>query len=144
MKINHTPDNTNEVPLYKNSKQRNALLLLLRSTKIHPTASWLYDHLKEDFPSLSYGTVYRNLSILADQGLIHVLHSGSTFDRFDADTTSHYHVICERCGKVEDVKMVAKTVQEADVANASGYRIGSHRLDFFGICPDCQKSGVKV
>ncbi len=125
---------------YKNSRQRNALLALLRTTKSHPTASWLYDHLKGQFPDLSPGTVYRNLTILEEQGLVLVLHSGSTFDRFDADTSAHYHIICEKCGKVEDIALSADPAQDAAAQAVSGYKISSHRLDFFGICPGCQKS----
>jgi len=124
--------------IYRNSKQRKSILELLKSTKTHPTASWLYDRLREKYPSLSQGTVYRNLSILAEQGQIQVLRSGSTFDRFDADTTLHYHVICRECGRVDDVEMRAESDRESAAANSSGYIVLSHRLDFFGICPECQ------
>lgn len=129
---------------YRKSRQRTALLELLRSTKTHPTASWLYDRLKPDFPDLSPGTVYRNLTILAEQNLVRVLRSGSTFDRFDADTGTHYHIVCERCGKVEDIELPAEDGCEREAQEASGYAITSHRLDFFGICPDCQKPGTEI
>jgi len=132
---------TSSHPVYKKSRQRKALLDLLRSTKSHPTASWLYDKLKVSFPDLSQGTVYRNLAILAEQGLILVLRSGSTFDRFDADTGRHYHVICEACGKVEDIDIPTDAELDTTAGKLCGYRISAHRLDFYGICPDCQKSG---
>ena len=129
---------------YRKSRQRTALLELLRSTKTHPTASWLYDRLKSAFPDLSPGTVYRNLAILAEQNLVRVLRSGSTFDRFDAETGIHYHIVCERCGKVEDIDLPAEDDCEQEAQTASGYVITSHRLDFFGICPDCQKPGTEI
>lgn len=132
---------TSPLPVYKKSRQRKALLDLLRSTKSHPTAAWLYDKLKASFPDLSQGTVYRNLAILAEQGLVLVLRSGSTFDRFDADTSRHYHVICETCGKVEDIDLPADATLDTTAGKLCGYRISAHRLDFYGICPDCQKSG---
>ena len=128
----------NEKLIYRNSKQRKSILELLKSTKNHPTALWLYDRLREKYPSLSQGTVYRNLSILAEQGQIQVLRSGSTFDRFDGDTSLHYHVICHQCGRVDDVEMRAESDRERAAAKASGYLVKSHRLDFFGICPECQ------
>ena len=128
----------NKKTQYRNSKQRNAILELLNSTKTHPTASWLYDRLREKHPSLSQGTVYRNLSILAEQSQIQVLRSGSTFDRFDADTSLHYHVICSQCGRVDDIDMQAESDREDTAAKASGYLVQSHRLDFYGICPECQ------
>jgi Fur family peroxide stress response transcriptional regulator len=126
----------------RNSRQRTALLDLLRSTKSHPTASWLYDRLKETFPDLSLGTVYRNLSMLAERGLVRVLRSGSAFDRFDADTRAHYHVVCEVCGKVEDVDLAADASLDARAEEASGYRISTHRLDFIGICPACREKNT--
>ena len=110
---------------YKHSRQREALFNLLCSTKIHPTAAWLYDELRKDFPHLSQGTVYRNLNIL-------VAH-------FDADMSLHHHVVCTCCGKVEDVEVPHTVWQESAAAQASGYQIESLRLDFFGLCPDCQK-----
>ncbi len=129
---------------YRKSRQRTALLELLRSTKTHPTASWLYDRMKPVFPDLSPGTVYRNLTILAEQNLVRILRSGSTFDRFDAETGIHYHIVCERCGKVEDIDLPAGHACEEEAQRASGYEITSHRLDYFGICPDCQKPGTEI
>lgn len=127
---------------YRNSRQRTALLELLKSTKSHPTALWIYDELRKEFPDLSQGTVYRNLSVLAEQGLVQVLRSGSSFDRFDADTSAHYHVICTECGKVDDVKMKADAAIETEAAGATGYRISGHRLDFYGVCSECQKKNT--
>lgn len=126
----------------RNSRQRTALLDLLRSTKSHPTASWLYDRLKATFPDLSLGTIYRNLSMLADRGVVRVLRSGSAFDRFDADTSEHYHVVCEVCGKVEDVDLAVDSTLDARAEEASGYRISTHRLDFIGICPACREKNT--
>jgi Fe2+/Zn2+ uptake regulation proteins len=134
----------NEAGQFRKSRQRTALLQLLKSTKSHPTASWIYDELRKEFPDLSQGTVYRNLSVLAEQGLVQVLRSGSTFDRFDADTSTHYHVTCTVCGKVEDVSMPADRSGEIAAAAASGYLVSAHRLDFYGVCPACRKKGAKV
>jgi len=127
--------------VYKTSKHRTALLEILRATKTHPTAAWLYERLKERFPDLSQGTVYRNLSILAELGLVRVLRSGKTFDRFDADMTPHDHMVCERCGRVDDAGISATPAGEQEAARATGYLVTSRRLDYYGICPDCQRSG---
>lgn len=122
---------------YKRSRQRDRILETLRGTKAHPTATWVYDALKKEFPDLSLGTVYRNLGILRDQGLLRVLQSGSTFDRFDADTSAHYHFICERCGGVSDVPMPALDEIERAASKAVGRPVSGHRLDFFGLCAAC-------
>lgn len=125
---------------YKRSAQREKTLELLRSTKEHPTASWLYDRLKVDFPDLSLGTVYRNLGILREQGLLTVLPSGSTYDRFDADTKPHYHFVCERCGAVEDLPLPVDAEIERRAAEASGHRVTGHRVEVFGLCARCSKT----
>ena len=124
---------------YKHSKQREALFNLLRSTHTHPTAAWLYDNLRKDFPHLSQGTVYRNLNILAEQKRIKIINVDGTFAHFDADMSVHNHVICTRCGKVEDAFMPSDEHCDQTAAEVSGYRIDSHRFDFFGLCPDCRR-----
>jgi Fur family peroxide stress response transcriptional regulator len=126
---------------YKSSKQRSAILTLLRSTKTHPTAAWLFERLRTDIPGLSLGTVYRNLSTLKDQGLLQVLSPGDGMDRFDADVSGHYHVVCEGCGKVDDLPQGIDRGLEIDAARETGYTITSHRVFFYGICPGCAKMG---
>ncbi len=141
---------------FRNTKQRTAILELLRATRSHPKASWIHERLKPEFPDISLGTVYRNLSVLAEQGLILALPTGDGTDRFDADTGEHYHVLCERCGRVDDVPYRpgagaandaggespdadtrVPLIRDGDAALATGYRVTGHRLFFFGICPDC-------
>lgn len=122
---------------YKHSKQRESLLRVLKATSSHPTASWLYDQLKNEFPSLSLGTVYRNLSILQEQGLIQVLHSGSSFDHFDADIRPHYHFHCISCGKIQDVAIPADTELDKKVASLLKAEVSGHRMDFYGYCAEC-------
>jgi len=123
---------------YKHSKQREALYALLCSTRTHPTAAWLYERLRKEFPRLSQGTVYRNLNILAEQKRIKVITVDGTFAHFDADMSIHNHVICTKCGKVDDAFMSSDDQCDKAAAAVSGYRIDSHRFDFFGLCPDCQ------
>ncbi|MCA1950087.1 MAG: transcriptional repressor [Treponema sp.] len=122
---------------FKRSRQRDRIMSLLCSTKSHPTAAWIYETLKPEMPDLSLGTVYRNLKILAFQGKLQVLHSGSGFDRFDGDTRPHYHLLCTRCGAVEDVDLPVQTELEQKAKALLGQRISGHRLDFFGLCASC-------
>ena len=123
---------------YKRSKQRERMLELLGQTEIHPTADWLYQQLKKEFPSLSLGTVYRNLNILVEQKLIQKLPFGSTHDRYEVIKNPHYHLVCETCGRVQDFDMphYAKINQQAQ--KVSGFSISRHRIDFFGTCEKCQ------
>ena len=129
-------------PARKNSRQRAAILSVLRSTKSHPTAGWIYEQLKPAMPALSQATVYRNLGLLAEQGTIQVLRSGSGMDRYDADISLHYHLICTCCGKVDDVSLPAMQGLEQDAARDSGYQVQGPRTDVYGICPGCQKPGT--
>jgi len=122
---------------YKRSRQRERILELLRGTGIHPTASWLYDRLKSEFPDLSLGTIYRNLNILIEQGLIRKIDFGSTFDRYDANTRPHYHFICERCGSISDLKIPIDDELNKRVELDTRYKAKRHRIEFYGLCDKC-------
>lgn len=123
---------------YKRSKQREKILSILRSTDCHPTAGWVYDQLKTDFPNLSMGTVYRNINILLDQNLIRKIEAGSSFDRYDATTETHYHFFCRECGCVDDLPLEVTGDLESKVRKLTDYEIDEHRLDFYGKCPRCK------
>ena len=124
---------------YRRSRQRERILELLRSTGRHPSADWIYERMKGEFPNLSMGTVYRNLNILMDQGLIKKIDFGSTFDRFDAKTGPHYHFICERCGSVIDLEMPVDDSLDERVSRATPYAVRRHRIEFYGICDRCRE-----
>ena len=123
--------------IYKKSRQRERLLELLQSTGIHPAADWLYDKLKPEFPHLSMGTVYRNLSILEKQGLVKKIDFGSTYDRFEAKVTPHYHFICESCGAIKDLEIPVEYRLEKEVEETTHMTVHNHRIEFFGICDAC-------
>lgn len=125
----------------RNTAQRTALLELLKSTKSHPTAAWLHERLRDHHEGISLGTVYRNLALLVEEGKAIALHTAGGVDRFDADVGEHYHVQCERCGRVDDVpppkRSAEDPIRDDRAARATGYRITGHRLFYLGICPDC-------
>lgn len=123
---------------YRKSKQRNKILEILANTKSHPTADWIYDQLKKGFPKLSIGNVYRNLNILVEQGKIRRIDFGSTFDRFDAVRTPHYHFICEQCGAVIDLELPYDGHLNQKVMESSGHRVHDHKIQFYGICDRCK------
>ncbi len=124
---------------YRLTPQRVALMRLLAASDGHPSASHLYDRLQEQFPTTSPGTIYKTLNLLKD--LDEVLELGFSDDdnRYDGNKPyPHPHVICVRCRKIMDLEvgMAQNLLQEA--AQQSGFQIVSHRLDLYGICPDCQ------
>jgi Fur family peroxide stress response transcriptional regulator len=124
-------------PKYKKSRQRSRIYELLQRTGSHPTASWIYDQLKPEFPDLSMGTVYRNLNILVEQGLVRKIDFGSTFDRYDANTAPHYHFICERCGSITDLSLPMENTMHDKVERSTNLKVKRHRIEFFGLCDRC-------
>jgi Fur family peroxide stress response transcriptional regulator len=133
--VNHQESS---VKHYRSRRQKERFLALLSSTEIHPTASWLYEHLKEDFPDLSLGTVYRNLSILTDQGLVQKISVGSTFNRFEAKTAPLHHLICSKCGKIIDFEEKFFPAINEEISRATDFDIEGYRMDFFGNCRECR------
>ena len=119
--------------------QRVALLRLLAASDAHPIAMMLYDQLRSRFPTTSPATVYKTLNLLKD--LDEVLELGFSDDdnRYDANTPEpHPHVVCIRCRKIIDPDITLNNDLVQDVSRASGYEILSHRLDFYGLCPECR------
>jgi Fur family transcriptional regulator, ferric uptake regulator len=122
----------------RNSKQRLMIIEQLQSLKSHPTADDLYHLLRKQMPRISLGTVYRNLEFLSQEGLIQKLDVGGSQKRFDGNAQEHYHVRCQRCGRLDDIQLSPKREMETEAESLSGYAILRHRLEFIGICPECQ------
>ena len=125
--------------IVKFSKQRDLILRILRSTNSHPTADWIYEQARKEMPNISLGTVYRNLNVLRDEGKIRELCFNNGVSRWDGDIRDHYHVRCIECGRVEDVPHIFPRVSAEEIEKLTGYEIYSHRLEFLGMCPQCQK-----
>lgn len=121
--------------------QREAIYCYLRSTVSHPRAEDVYSSVRSEHPSLSLATVYNTLNLLVNQGLAIRLAYGESTARYDANVSDHAHVVCEHCGSVADVHPASGADIQAAVAAASGYRIRSHRLMFYGVCGPCQEQG---
>ena len=123
----------------KYSRQRESIKDYLMHTNAHPTADMVYLHVKEQFPNISLGTVYRNLALLADIGEIQKICTGDGADRFDGQVRPHYHVICTRCHQVMDLDLDYMKEPEALASEHFEGKILGHVTNFYGICPDCLK-----
>ena len=121
----------------RQSKKRDAMLALLQRTVRHPSADWVYQQMKVEFPDLSLGTVYRNLTLLAEEGEIRRLNVGDGVDRFDGDVSPHYHFVCQKCGQVLDLQIDG--MEEIDYAASENFhgRIAGHVTYFYGLCGSC-------
>lgn len=122
------------------TRQRRVILEELRKLESHPTADEVYELARRRLPRISLGTVYRNLEILSDCGMIQKLELGGTQKRFDGNVGNHYHVRCIRCGCIEDISMEPLTTFEDAVRAVSDYEIIGSRLEFIGVCPQCKKA----
>lgn len=116
--------------------QRRVLMEELRRLCTHPTADELYRIVRKRLPKISLGTVYRNLELMADCGLVRKVDMAGERMRFDADTSPHYHVRCEKCGSVGDVYVDRALYFDPD-AMTSDFRITGFNLEFTGLCPKC-------
>jgi len=121
----------------KYSKQREIILDALLCDRTHPTAGELYDRLKKEYPKLSLGTVYRNLNVLTDTGSIKRLSFPGQSDRFDVNTDEHFHLMCEKCGKVEDVTLSHLAEMDREVLHQTGFQVGTHQIVLKGLCRSC-------
>lgn len=121
----------------KYSRQRQVIKDFLMTRKDHPTADVIYMNVQQQYPNISLGTVYRNLSLLTDLGEIQRLQVGDGVDHFDADTSRHYHCVCTKCGSVSDLKMdnIDHIVELAN--RAFDGEIQGHVTYFHGICGNC-------
>ncbi|GEN57983.1 peroxide operon regulator [Halolactibacillus alkaliphilus] len=118
--------------------QRHAVLEYLIEAEIHPTADDIYKALEGKFPNMSVATVYNNLRVFKDIGLVKELTYGDASSRFDYNTTKHYHVICESCGKIVDFHYPSLDEVEALAETVTGFQVSHHRMEIYGVCPDCK------
>ena len=122
----------------RETKQREAILNVLRGIDSHPTADWVYDKVRKVIPNISKGTVYRNLKIMRDIGEISELNLSGTVSRYEGKLADHYHFRCEKCGKVFDLKEPVNQELDEKVAKNTGLKVSYHQLEFRGLCKDCQ------
>ena len=123
----------------KYSRQRESIKEYLNQSCEHPTADMVYMHVKQDYPNISLGTVYRNLSLLSEIGEIQKLSTGTGPDRFDGRPNPHYHFICKNCGSVLDLKV--EGLEHINILAGQHFdgEIDGHITYFMGKCPTCKK-----
>lgn len=123
----------------RQTRQRNVILQELQRMKSHPSADELYQRVRRRHPGLSLSTVYRNLDVLSEQGVIQKLDVGGTQRRYDGDLSEHHHIRCTGCGRVDDLSGNLPCCIEDAFAGRSGYKITGHRLELTGLCPKCRR-----
>lgn len=124
----------------KYSKQREALLTLLRSTRSHPSADWLYENLRKDFPNISLGTVYRNLTLLTKNGDIIKIPTHSSKEHFDGFTHTHHHFVCKACDAILDLDIDGMESAKKEAEEKLNAEVDDYSLVFYGICENCKNN----
>ena len=125
-------------------KTRQLALVLdavLASGTEHPSADGIFARVRAVLPTISLGTVYRNLHRLADEGRIGVLHLADRLARFDPTPGGHDHFVCEGCGRIEDLPTAPLDV-EANAARRAGHHVTGHALVLYGRCRACAASAT--
>jgi len=122
----------------KYSRQRESIKSFLATRTDHPTADTIYEKLREDFPNISLGTVYRNLALLESLGAITKISSNSGADRYDSNTDLHNHFICSKCQRVIDLEMESIDHIKELAARQFNGTIDGYIAHFYGLCNECQ------
>lgn len=125
-------------PFQRNTRQRQLILEELRKLSSHPTAVGLYEIVRRRLPRISLGTVYRNLELLSQAGLIRRLEFTGAESRFDGNPGPHDHLRCIGCGRVDDIDELPLELPLANDDGPGGFEILGRRLELLGLCPACQ------
>ena len=120
------------------SKKRQAILDCVLSTRSHPTAEWVYEHLKDAYPDMSLATVYRNLGQLRDAGIISSIGIVNGEERYDGVTDGHPHAVCSVCGQIIDIPRIdIPPIAVEEIRKQTGFTVSNTMLRFSGICSAC-------
>lgn len=122
----------------KFSRKREAILNTIRNTKSHPSADWVYEQLKSEFPDISLGTVYRNIAGFKAEGLVTAVGVVGGEERYDGTTAPHAHFVCQSCGQVLDVEGELDPALDEAVGKEIGADVTHHQLIFYGKCKHCR------
>ncbi len=127
----------------KYSRQRESIKDYLNRTYDHPTAETVYLNVKNDYPNISLGTVYRNLNLLAEMGEALKISTPNGGDRFDGHTHPHYHFCCNKCGRVMDLELGDLSYINREAEKNFDGTIENHSMLFYGTCSKCQEDNIK-
>jgi len=130
---------------YRLSPQRLAILKILAQSREHPSVARIRAMIKADFSTTSPATVYKNVSLLKSMGEVLELAFGNKSSRYDGyNPHPHPHVICSGCGRIVDPEYKAMARLSREISRKTGFQITSHRLDFFGLCSECQNKKKQI
>jgi Fur family peroxide stress response transcriptional regulator len=127
---------------FRLTPQRLAILKILATSNGHPSVDKIFDQVRQDFPTTSLATVYKTINLLKELGEVLELGFPDGSNRYDGSKPyPHPHMVCLKCKKIFDTELQSLENLTREAEQKTGFDILSHRLDFFGLCPDCRHSG---
>jgi Fur family peroxide stress response transcriptional regulator len=127
----------------KYSKQREEIFNCIKIAKNHPTAEDIYMNLKLKNPNISRGTVYRNLNLLVEKGLVNKISNSGKPDKFDYVCHQHSHAICKNCGEVFDCQVLLDDATKDAIKSQTGLDDFSNEFTIYGICKLCKNKIIR-
>ena len=121
------------------TRYRAVVLEVLRSSHNHPTAAEVFRKVRRRTPGVAYATIYNALNWLTRNGLVNELQFGDEASRYDPITRRHDHLICTRCGHLQDSFLELPNRCWSRAARRSGFRVQRYRLEIFGLCRSCSR-----
>lgn len=121
----------------RETRQRKVVYETIKNTQSHPTADWIFERVRNTVPNISLGTVYRNLSVLKEEGLINEIYGNDRRAHYDATVTPHAHFICSDCGSILDVHSEID-LDWRSLKELVGCEVAAQRVEFLGVCAACQ------
>jgi len=127
---------------YRITPQRLAILKILAESQGHPGAEDIHSLVRTDFPTTTIATVYKTMAVLKITGEVLELEFSGDYNRYDGKKPGpHPHLICIKCKRIVDPDFTSLAEMTEKLASQTGYKLIGHRLDFYGICPECQQKG---
>jgi Fe2+ or Zn2+ uptake regulation protein len=125
-------------PRIRETRQRRVVYESVRNTTSHPTAEWIFEHVRQTLPKISLGTVYRNLSVLKEEGMIREVWAHDRRAHYEACCEPHAHFICTGCGEIRDVHG-QPSLEWRTLKELVGCEVREQRVEFAGLCARCQR-----
>lgn len=121
--------------------QRLAILRILADSEGHPSVEDIFESVRLNFPTTSLATVYKTITVMKELGEVLELEFSNEHNRYDGSKPyPHPHLICVKCKRIVDPELSSLADLTRALANDTGYHILSHRLDFYGVCPNCRRN----
>jgi Fur family ferric uptake transcriptional regulator len=127
----------------KITDERRGILSILEKAELPLSPLEIFSKLKKDYPKANLTTIYRNLEMLENLNLVKRLSHDKSYFSYELvfDRPHHHHLVCQNCGQVEDLDEFGEKFVE-EVSSKTSFRVQGHNIEFYGLCPDCQKTSV--